>query len=150
VFDHRAAQGLFYRFQAADEFLILRDLLAEDDFEQVCKTLYHFLWREAQRGVRVEGTQRGADGEVWIDPDRRLVQVWFATDRKPVQVDDIVERFDSERSVNHSPNTWALFVGFILVLTARLARNYDHLLLAIEWGSRPAATLTIRPCAPIM
>ena len=30
-------------FQAADEFLMLRDLLADDDFEQLCETLYHFL-----------------------------------------------------------------------------------------------------------
>jgi hypothetical protein len=38
-------------FQAADEFLLLRDLLADDDFEKLCETLYHFLWSEAQRGA---------------------------------------------------------------------------------------------------
>ena len=44
-------------FQAADEFLPLRDLLAADDFEQLCETLYHFLWREAQQGLALEGVQ---------------------------------------------------------------------------------------------
>ncbi len=85
-------------FQAADEFLMLRDLLADDDLEQLCETLYHFLWREAQQGLALEGVQRGADGRIWIDPDRRLVRVWFATDRKPVQFDGVVEQFDSEES----------------------------------------------------
>ncbi len=69
-------------FQAADEFLMLRDLIADDDFEQLCETLYHFLWREAQQRLTLEGVQRGADRKIWIDPDRRLVRVWFATDRK--------------------------------------------------------------------
>ncbi len=85
-------------FQAADEFLMLRDLLADNDFEPLCETLYHFLWREVPRSLALEGVQRSVDGKVWIDPDRRLVRVWFATDRKPVQFDDIVERFNSEES----------------------------------------------------
>ena len=55
-------------FQAADEFLLLRDLLAEDDFEELCETLYHFLWREAQEGLTLEGVQKGDDGKDWIDP----------------------------------------------------------------------------------
>jgi esterase/lipase superfamily enzyme len=87
-------------FQAADEFLMLRDLLADDDFDQLCETLYHFLWREAQQGLALEGVQRSADGKVWIDPDRRLVRVWFASDRQPVQFDDVVERFHSEESAD--------------------------------------------------
>jgi esterase/lipase superfamily enzyme len=87
-------------FQAADEFLMLRDLLADEDFQQLCETLYHFLWREAQQGLTLKAAQRGTDGKVWIDPDRRLVRVWFATDRKPVQCDDIVERFCSEESAD--------------------------------------------------
>jgi hypothetical protein len=44
-------------FQATDEFLMLKDLLAADDFEQLCETLYHFLWREAQQGLTLEGVQ---------------------------------------------------------------------------------------------
>jgi hypothetical protein len=87
-------------FQAADEFLMLQDLLADDDFEQFCETLYHFLWREAQQGLAFEGVQRGGDDKVWSDPDRRLVRVWFATDRKPVQFDGVVEQFDSEESAD--------------------------------------------------
>lgn len=88
-------------FQTTDEFLLLRDLLADDDFEQLCETLYHFLWREARQGLVLERIQRSADGKVWRDPDRRLVRVWFATDRKRVRVADGVARFDSEAPADH-------------------------------------------------
>jgi esterase/lipase superfamily enzyme len=87
-------------FQAADEFLLLRDLLADDDFEKLCETLYHFLWREAQLGAAPAVVQRGDEGKIWIDPDRRLVRVWFATNRKTVESDDLVVRFDSEQSAD--------------------------------------------------
>ena len=86
-------------FQAADEFLLLADLLADEDFEELSETLYHFLWREA-RAQSLEGIQRGDDQRVWIDPDRRLVRIWFATNRKPVEVDDVVQRFSSEESAD--------------------------------------------------
>ena len=86
-------------FQAAAEFMLLRDLLAEDDFDALSETLYHFLWREAQT-VLPAGTQRGDLQKVWSDPDRRLVRVWFATNRKPVTGDDIGRGFDSEESVD--------------------------------------------------
>ena len=55
-------------FQAADEFLLLRDLLADEDFEELCETLYHFLWREAQ-SASPENVRTGASGQVWIDPE---------------------------------------------------------------------------------
>ncbi len=87
-------------FQAADEFLLLRDLLADDEFEKLCETLYHFLWSEAQRGAESAVVQRGDEGKIWVDPDRRLVRVWFATNRKPVESDDLVVRFDSEQSAD--------------------------------------------------
>ena len=87
-------------FQAADEFLFLRDLLVDDDFEELCESLYHFLWREAQQGLTLEGVQKGVDGKVWVDPDRRLVRVWFATNRKPVKVDGIIQGFASGESVD--------------------------------------------------
>ena len=87
-------------FQAADEFLLLRDLLADDEFEKLCETLYHFLWSEAQRGAASAVVQRGDEGKIWVDPDRRLVRVWFATNRKPVESDDLVVRFDSEQSAD--------------------------------------------------
>jgi len=87
-------------FQAADEFLLLRDLLADDDFEKLCETLYHFLWREAQLGAAPAVVQRGDEGKIWVDPDRRLVRVWFATNRKTVESDDLVVRFDSEQSAD--------------------------------------------------
>ena len=98
-------------FQAANEFLLLRDLLADDDFEQLGETLYHFLWREARRGVSLQGMQRGHDGNVWIDPDRRLVRVWFATDRKPVQIGNVIRRFDPEESAQRL--TYGACVVFI-------------------------------------
>ena len=87
-------------FQAADEFLLLRDLLADDDFEKLCETLYHFLWSEAQRGAESAVVQKGDEGKIWVDPDGRLVRVWFATNRKPVESDDLVVRFDSEQSAD--------------------------------------------------
>ena len=85
-------------FQAAAEFLLLRDLLAEDDFDALSETLYLFLWREAQTALPT-GIQRGDLQKVWSDPDRRLVRVWFATHRKPVAIGDIGRGFDSEESV---------------------------------------------------
>ncbi len=87
-------------FQAADEFLLLRDLLADDEFEKLCETLYHFLWSEAQRGAESAVVQKGDEGKIWVDPDGRLVRVWFATNRKPVESDDLVVRFDSEQSAD--------------------------------------------------
>lgn len=87
-------------FQAADEFLLLRDLLAADEFEKLCETLYHFLWSEAQRGAESAVVQKGDEGKIWVDPDGRLVRVWFATNRKPVESDDLVVRFDSEQSAD--------------------------------------------------
>lgn len=78
-------------FQAADEFLLLRDLLADDEFEKLCETLFHFLWSEAQRGAASAVVQRGDEGKIWVDPDRRLVRVWFATNRKPVKSDDVLK-----------------------------------------------------------
>ena len=86
-------------FQAAAEFLLLRDLLSEDDFEELCETLYHFLWREAPAQT-LEGTRKGEPPKAWSDPDRRLVRVWFATNRKPVEVDDPVRGFDASESVD--------------------------------------------------
>ncbi|MCE2751579.1 MAG: alpha/beta hydrolase [Pirellula sp.] len=87
-------------FQAADGFLLLRDLLADDEFEKLCETLYHFLWSEAQRGAESAVVQKGDEGKIWVDPDGRLVRVWFATNRKPVESDDLVVRFDSEQSAD--------------------------------------------------
>ena len=92
-------------FQAAAEFLLLRDLLSEDDFEELCETLYHFLWREAQAQT-LEGTHRGEPPKAWSDPDRRLVRVWFATNRKPVEVDDPVRGFDASESVDRITYGW--------------------------------------------
>ncbi len=86
-------------FQAADEFLPLQDLLADDDLESLCETLYHFLWRESQEPLFE--TVRGREpGRVWADPDRRLVRVWFATNRQPIYCDDVLERFSFAESAD--------------------------------------------------
>lgn len=86
-------------FQSAAEFLLLRDLLADDDFADLTLTLYHFLWREAQAGAghSYRGTM---PKKAWSDPDRRLVRVWFATNRKPLEIDGKVRAFDAEASAD--------------------------------------------------
>ena len=87
-------------FQAAVEFLFLRDFLAAEDFEELCETLYHFLWREAQARSR-ESIHKGEPPKAWSDPDHRLLRVWFATHRKPVLVGYKVVQFDDETSDDH-------------------------------------------------
>ncbi len=67
----------------ADEFLLLRDVLSADDLATLGKTLYVFLWQAVQKGVQF-GIQKGIDAKAWADPDRRIVRVWFGTDRKPL------------------------------------------------------------------
>lgn len=69
-------------FQAADDFLPLRDLLAPADFAELCETLFYFLWRASQAesgGLEKTPVFRTP----WSDPDRRLLRVWFATNRVP-------------------------------------------------------------------
>ena len=82
-------------FQQADEFLILRDLFRDQDFAEFCETLYHFLWREAQTAP--PEAIRSID-QAWIDPDQRLVRVWFATNRKPINLAGEIQ-FDPRESV---------------------------------------------------
>jgi esterase/lipase superfamily enzyme len=88
-------------FQSADELLLFRDLLSDADFSALCETLYLFLWREAQHQHRLPYVLKGVkddDQRVWVDPDQRLVRVWFATNRKPILSDDILSRFHSTES----------------------------------------------------
>ena len=65
---------------AADDLLPLRDLLGDADLAELCEALFLFLWR-ATRATQPMATKRGPDGRAWADPDRRLVRVWFATNR---------------------------------------------------------------------
>ncbi|APZ93430.1 alpha/beta hydrolase [Fuerstiella marisgermanici] len=82
----------------SDEFLLLRDLLAADDFTDLTEQLFRFLYPLSQDRSRFEAVQKSTDDRVWVDPDNRLVRVWFATDRKPVEADDVLQRFSSNQS----------------------------------------------------
>jgi len=65
---------------AADDLLPLRDLLGPDGLAGLCGALYPFLWRASRALPPI--TRRGPGGRAWADPDRRLVRVWFATNRR--------------------------------------------------------------------
>jgi esterase/lipase superfamily enzyme len=65
---------------AADDLLALRDLLDETAQAELYEALFLFLWRAARTAPPLTA-RRGADGSAWADPDRRLVRVWFATNR---------------------------------------------------------------------
>lgn len=64
----------------ADDLMPLRDLLGPDSLDALCEDLFVFFWRAARAGL-APAVQRGPDGHAWADPDRRLVRVWFATNR---------------------------------------------------------------------
>lgn len=82
---------------AADEFLSLRDLLENEGFTELCKALYLFLWRTAN-AENLPTMARSGNGRVWSDPDRRLVRVWFATNRKRLDQGAGAESFSTEES----------------------------------------------------
>ncbi|MCB0129002.1 MAG: hypothetical protein KDE58_42340, partial [Caldilineaceae bacterium] len=85
--------------QRTDELLPLRDLLAPADFVTLSEGLYDFLWQEAKaRGGG--GTERGGAQKAWSDPDQRLLRVWFATNRQPVDVVNLAQGFDVARSAD--------------------------------------------------
>lgn len=77
----------------ADEFLLLHDLLDPKACSELAEKLLRFLYPLSQQLETFAGMQKADDGRVWIDPDRRLVRVWFGTDRLPIATDGIVERF---------------------------------------------------------
>jgi esterase/lipase superfamily enzyme len=81
----------------ADDLLLLRDLLDETSFTTLCEALYLFLWRSARTDVAVT-VKRAPDGRAWADPDRRLVRVWFATNRRLEPSGDSVHVFSDQAS----------------------------------------------------
>lgn len=81
----------------ADELLPLRDLLAEAEFTELCEALYLFLWRAA-RAENLRTMARSGDGRVWIDPNRRLVRLWFATNRKRLDKGVGIDSFSVDES----------------------------------------------------
>jgi esterase/lipase superfamily enzyme len=62
--------------------------------------LFRFLYSLSAESEKTAGMRRADDGRVWIDPDQRLVRVWFATDRQPVVENDVVQRFHSQQSAD--------------------------------------------------
>ncbi len=85
---------------SADEFLLLHDLLDPDACRELAEKLLRFLYPLSQQPETFAGIQKSGDDRVWIDHDRRLVRVWFGTDRQPIATDGIVERFHSEESAD--------------------------------------------------
>ncbi|MCC7360821.1 MAG: alpha/beta hydrolase, partial [Anaerolineales bacterium] len=84
-------------FAQADELLPLRDLLAPADFSTLATVLFDLLWQEALMNVDF-GLEKGLPQKAWSDPDRRLVRVWFATNRQPRDPANISQGFDSAQS----------------------------------------------------
>jgi len=74
-------------------------LLAAAGFAELCAALFLFLWRAAQAPT-LFALKRGADERVWSDPDRRLVRVWFATNRKPCEGGSPAEPFSADESAD--------------------------------------------------
>lgn len=79
----------------SDEFLWIRDLFEPDDCEELAETLFRFLYPLSQQSDTFAGMQKSDDGRVWIDPDRRVVRVWFGTDRKLIMDGDAVHHLSS-------------------------------------------------------
>ena len=84
-------------FAQADELLPLRDLLAPADFSALTTALFDLLWQEALTNVDF-GLEKGLPQKAWSDPDRRLVRVWFATNRQPHDSANIGQGFDEAKS----------------------------------------------------
>ncbi|WP_295389876.1 alpha/beta hydrolase [uncultured Thiodictyon sp.] len=79
-----------------DDLLPLRDLLGPDGLAGLCAAIYPFLWRASRT---TPTTLKRAPGvHAWADPDRRLVRVWFATNRKREPTGDPVRLFSDEKS----------------------------------------------------
>ncbi|MCE7985973.1 MAG: alpha/beta hydrolase [Caldilinea sp. CFX5] len=81
----------------ADDLLPLRDLLTPADFSELATSLFDLLWQEAQLNPEF-GLKKGLPERVWSDPDRRLVRVWFATNRQPRDPANIGLGFDEAQS----------------------------------------------------
>ena len=86
-------------FRQVDDLLPLRDLLSAQDFATLSETLFDFLWEEAQAELDFSPI-KGEPEKAWSDPDQRLVRVWFATNRKPVDQENITRGFAREESAD--------------------------------------------------
>lgn len=98
----------------ADDLLPLRDLLGPDGLAGLCAAIYPFLWRASRTAP---STLKRAPGvHAWADPDRRLVRVWFATNRRPDPAADPLRPFSDEASADE------LTYGLCRVLVPRSHR----------------------------
>lgn len=88
-----------------DDLLPLRDLVTETAFAELCEELYLFLWRAAQAGLPF-ALKRSAEGRVWADPHRRLVRVWFATNRRLEHPGDPLNPFNEGLSAETLSYGW--------------------------------------------
>ena len=89
------------QLQSADDLLQLRDLLLEKDFIDLCDMLFNVLSDAVNNSSVARGTSRSSTTQQssrWVDPDKRLVRVWFATNRLPTNLHEIEQNFDSDRS----------------------------------------------------
>ncbi|PWQ97749.1 alpha/beta hydrolase [Leucothrix pacifica] len=86
---------------ASDDLLQLRDLLLEEDYVEFCKMLFAVLTHAIQQGTVSKGISRSGPAQHpsrWSDPDKRLVRVWFATNRLPTNIESIDQDFSSDLS----------------------------------------------------
>lgn len=91
------------QFRDADDLLQLRDLLLEKDFNDLCKMLYDLLLYALANAPTSRGDSRSTASDAsprWADPDKRLVRVWFATNRLPVNINEIDQDFDTDHSAD--------------------------------------------------
>lgn len=86
-------------FRQVDELLPLRDLLSAADFITLSDALFDFLWQEAQSELEFSPI-KGPPQKAWSDPDKRLVRVWFATNRQPVDVANVAQGFHVSQSAD--------------------------------------------------
>ncbi|PID46917.1 MAG: hypothetical protein CSB47_01675 [Proteobacteria bacterium] len=91
------------QLREADDLLQLRDLLMEQDFNELCEMLFNILQYAIQQTSVSRGAGDAGEAEIasrWADPDKRLVRVWFATNRLPVNIHEVDQDFSSDASAN--------------------------------------------------
>lgn len=85
----------------SDDLLQLRDLLLEKDYLELCDMLFAMLSSAVSQGAVTRSVPRSGDSQPsarWADPDKRLIRVWFATNRLPDNVEAIEQNFCSDQS----------------------------------------------------
>ena len=91
-----------------DDLLQLRDLLLENDFNALCTMIFNVLKQVVEKSSSRGATRSGETKDIepatnesrWVDPDKRLVRVWFATNRLPIKINNIDQDFDTDESAD--------------------------------------------------